>query len=125
LVIRGKMNKNEAEKRGRENVDRLLVTMKSCCCWRTYQAIGETTIGEAAHVGRVHLTAFAGTFRILEIICQSETKFDPGFALLAEDVLERKGCKGKLLLNVKLKCPKESKSVAPAMFSRLVDLSAQ
>ena len=54
--------------------------------------------------------AFHGAFRIHELLCKTETEYDPDFTLLAEDVKVRcNGNKsGEKFLEVKLKCPKES-----------------
>jgi hypothetical protein len=55
--------------------------------------------------------AFAGAFRIHEILAKLESTFDPDFTLLAEDVHTSTVCE-KTVLHFKLKCPKESKVTA-------------
>jgi hypothetical protein len=62
----------------------------------------------------VSTLAFAGAFRIHEILARNESTFDPDFTLLAEDV----SCTlvaGKTNLHVKLKCPKENRSATPTV----------
>ena len=56
--------------------------------------------------------AFHGAFRIHEILEKVEAEFDPDFSLLSEDVKIKTEQKegGDKFLEVKLKCPKESKA---------------
>ena len=53
--------------------------------------------------------AFHGSFRIHELLCQVEDKFDPDFTLLRKDVKLFRREEGPDRLEVTLKCPKESK----------------
>jgi hypothetical protein len=54
--------------------------------------------------------AFAGAFRIHEILCRLESTFDLNFELLWRDVLEREDS-----VSLVLCCPKEQKTVAPTV----------
>ncbi len=55
--------------------------------------------------------AFAGAFRIHEILSKAESTFDPNFTLLGEDLTVSSKNRQETL-HVRLKCPKESRSAA-------------
>jgi hypothetical protein len=57
----------------------------------------------------VATVAFAGAFRIHEILAKTESTFDPDFTLLTSDVTLSEDA-GQEVLHFKLKCPKESRS---------------
>jgi hypothetical protein len=57
----------------------------------------------------VSTVAFAGAFRIHEILAKTESTFDPDFTLLTTDVTMSENA-GQETLHIKLKCPKESRS---------------
>jgi len=59
--------------------------------------------------------AFAGAFRIHELLSKTEAVFDPAYTLLTDDITCSTDTKGKTTLHVHLKCPKETKSLAPTV----------
>jgi hypothetical protein len=61
-------------------------------------------------IGRM---AFAGSFRICELLCRDEGQFHPDHTLLTEDMTEKRDSRGHTVLYVKLKCPKNSWLTAP------------
>jgi hypothetical protein len=54
--------------------------------------------------------AFAGAFRINELLSKRESTFDPDFELLCENVILKVDSHNKTTIQVVLKCPKENKS---------------
>jgi hypothetical protein len=72
---------------------------------------------DKALIWAVATVAFAGAFRIHEILAKNEATFDPNFTLLTEDVAASKQG-ADTVLHFKLKCPKENRVKTPT----LVDL---
>jgi hypothetical protein len=64
---------------------------------------------DKALIWAVATVAFAGAFRISEILCRTESTFDPDFDLLEKDVSFSTDRQGKTTAHFTLKCPKESK----------------
>ena len=56
--------------------------------------------------------AFAGAFRISELLCRIESAFDPDFDLLTKNVKYSTGKDGLTTVHITLKCPKESRQKA-------------
>lgn len=60
--------------------------------------------------------AFAGAFRVHELLARASTDFDPRFTLLAEDVLLSGGPASEpAALHIRLKSPKEAKCANPVL----------
>lgn len=59
--------------------------------------------------------AFAGAFRIHELLCKTEAVFDPLQELLTEDITQSTNSANRVTLHVKLKCPKEAKNSTPTI----------
>lgn len=60
--------------------------------------------------------AFAGAFRVHELLAKAASGFDPQFALLTEDVtLSGESRQGSAALHVRLKCPKETRVANPTV----------
>ena len=59
--------------------------------------------------------AFAGAFRIHELLCKNENFFDPAFTLLDNDITISENSNNTKTLHISLKCPKESKTAAPTI----------
>jgi hypothetical protein len=112
LLIRGKKNWEEAKKREAGDDERRKPVTPDIL--RLLKArINETEMGRVDRrlVWSVCTVLFFGAFRGGEILCKSETSFDPAFTLLSEDVRARKGeRKGERILEFSLKAPKESKA---------------
>jgi hypothetical protein len=118
-VLKGKRNIEQVEKRSREDKGRLPVTL-------TLMKLIKETIRAAAWknekkllVWAVCALAFHGSFRIHEILCRKESSYDPDFTLLGQDVklLDHTWGDGQnsKVLQVTLKCPKESKTGQAAL----------
>jgi hypothetical protein len=114
-VIKGKMNKDAAEKRAGADKGRLPVTLNIMMLLKKLIRQWDKPVMERLLVWTVCTLAFARSFRISELLCNSERTFDPDHTLLAEDVWERENRQGRVVLNVKLKCPKETKSAEPTV----------
>jgi integrase len=114
LVIKGKMNKDAVEKRSGSKRTRLPVTQNVMLLLKKLIRQWEKPIMEKLLIWCVCTLAFAGSFRIGEILCGREGQFDPDFTLLTEDVTERLS-EGNRTLCVRLKCPKETKTAAPTI----------
>ena len=115
LIIKGKMNKDAAEKRKGTEKGRLPVTLNVMMLLKKLIRQWEKPEMEKLLVWVVCTLAFAGSFRISELLCNTERTFDPCHTLLAEDVLERKDNTGRVVLNVRLKCPKEARDARPTV----------
>jgi len=63
----------------------------------------------------VSTLAFAGAFRIGELLNKTQSTFDPDFTLLAKDITTSTDKANKITLHVTLKCPKETRSAAPTI----------
>ena len=114
LVLKGKMNKDAAEKRAGTKRTRLPVTKNVMLLLKKLIRQWDKPVMERLLVWAVCTLAFAGSFRIGEILCGREGQFDPDFTLLTEDVTEGLSDGGKML-SIKLKCPKETKTAAPTI----------
>jgi hypothetical protein len=69
----------------------------------------EVSIDQKLLVWAIATIAFHGAFRIHELLCKVESEFDPDFTLLNKDVRVKADSSGARSLEVKLKCPKESR----------------
>ena len=111
FLLRGQKNKDNIE--ARKSQKRLPITINMMKLLK-----GAVKQWEAERVDKllwwsVCTMAFHGGFRIHEILCRTETEFDPDFTLLAEDVwlTENKDeHRTEKILMVKLKCPKEDRA---------------
>jgi hypothetical protein len=114
LVLKGKMNKDAAEKRSGTQRTRLPVTVNVMMLLKKLVRQWDKTIMEKLLVWAVCTLAFAGSFRIGELLCGREGQFDPDYTLLTEDVTECLNSVNKML-SIRLKCPKETKSASPTI----------
>jgi hypothetical protein len=111
LVLKGISNQNGIEKRNRNWAGRLPMTFNAMLLFKSLLRNSTLLEPDKALVWAVATLAFAGAFRIHEILSKTESTFDPAFTLLVEDVtLTYDG--QQEILHIKLKCPKESKSAA-------------
>ena len=54
--------------------------------------------------------AFAGGFRMSELLCKKSTEYDPDYCLLTQDIVLKSPADGKASLQVKIKCDKTNKT---------------
>jgi hypothetical protein len=109
FLLQGKKNLDNIKARTEKTVKRLPMTMNVMRLLKEEIIRWEVDIDQKLLFWAVATMAFHGAFRIHELLCKIESQFDPDFALLARDV-KIKEVEGGKVLEVKLKCPKESKT---------------
>jgi hypothetical protein len=112
LLLRGKKNWEEAKKREEgEDRKRKPVTPDVLKLLKARLNEAEMQLVDKRLVWAVCTALFFGAFRGGELLCKSETKFDPAFSLLAEDVkVMTGGGEGMKTLAFSIKAPKENKA---------------
>ena len=112
FVLKGRKNLDNLEERKNETVKRLPITMAVMRLLKEKIRAWEATIMTKLLMWTVATIAFHGAFRIHELLCRTETEFDPDFALLTGDIKIKPGRDNKddRILEIKIKCPKESKA---------------
>ena len=112
LVLKGKKNMDNIAERRQPTAKRLPITMNTMRLLKAKIRSWDTTTMRKLLMWAVATLAFHGAFRIHELLCRTESEYDPDFALLSEDVNLRqgKGTDKTRLLEVKLRCPKESRA---------------
>jgi len=110
-IIRGKTNAEGIVKR-KLGPRRLGITKTVMLLLKEKIRQCELCKQEKRLIWAVAAIAFAGAFRIGEILCKKPGCFDPDFDLLGRDVQWGEGGKR---LSFRLKCPKESKKAAAAV----------
>lgn len=113
LVLKGKANIENIKKRETGHLRRLPITPEILKLLKTLisRDKGLKNVDKRL-VWAVCSLAFAGAFRIHELLCKKTGSFDPDFTLLAEDVSLSQAGGAAAVVHVKLKCPKESKAAA-------------
>jgi hypothetical protein len=110
LVVKGKKNEDALKKRRGEGRRRVAVTENIMLLLKEKIRTADWGPADKLLCWVVCTTAFAGAFRIHEILCRLEATFDPDFELLTEDVVIRADS-----ISFTLKCPKEQKLAAPTV----------
>ncbi len=111
LVLKGIANSNGIESRRQGWSGRLPMTISSMLLFKKQIRNSDLPEHDKALVWAVATIAFAGAFRIHEILARAESTFDPSFTLLTEDMTLSTDA-GQEVLHFSLKCPKESKTAA-------------
>jgi hypothetical protein len=112
LILRGQQNIDNAEKRKNKDKGRLPVTMTMMKLLKEKIRQWDKDNGTKLLVWAVCTVAFHGAFRIHELLCRTETSFDPAYDLLRQDVKIEKATYGgetTRFLTIRLKCPKEQR----------------
>lgn len=106
LILKGKRNKDMAEKRDGGTDNRIPMTVELMKVLkekiRTWDKLWNTRL----LIWAVATMAFHGAFRIHELLCRAESFFDPQYTLLTEHVTMSTDSSGKKILHVKLNSPK-------------------
>jgi hypothetical protein len=110
LVLTGKKNKDAAETRATDKKRRLPVTVSVMTLLKKLIRNWARPVEDRLLVWTVCTVAFAGSFRIHELLCKTEHSFDPDYTLLTDDLKRTSNN-----IQISLKCPKESKSAAPTV----------
>jgi hypothetical protein len=111
LLLQGKKNMDSIQARREEQVKRLPITMNVMRLLKEEVRRWPVALDQKLLIWAIATVAFHGAFRIHELLCRTESVFDPDFTLMTEDirvVREHSNAEAKAL-EVKLKCPKESK----------------
>jgi hypothetical protein len=86
LVLKGIENRDGIQKRSRTKVGRLPMTMNMMLLFKNTIANSDIGKTDKKLLWAVATVAFAGAFRIGEILSKHESTFDPDFTLLSKDV---------------------------------------
>jgi hypothetical protein len=113
LVLRGISNQDGITTRDKGMTGRLPMTTNVMLLLQKLISKLDYSETDKAMIWAASTLAFAGAFRINEILCKRESTFDPDFELLSENVNLRTSNNGSITIQVTLKCPKESKSNSP------------
>jgi hypothetical protein len=114
LVLKGITNLDGISKRQKNWEGRLPMTVNAMLLFKSLIRTSMFSEPDKALIWAASTVAFAGAFRIHEILAKTESTFDPNFTLLTEDATMTSS-NGQDILHIKLKCPKESKSAAPTV----------
>ena len=113
-ILQGKKNEEAIAKRRGSDKGRLPVTVAIMELLKETIRTAEKPPIEKLLLWAVSTVAFHGSFRIHEILCQSETEFDPDFTLMEADVAIKqyidKDTQQKTMLVFAIKSPKENKT---------------
>ena len=111
-VLKGLKNKNARDNRTRQKPKRLEMTTNIMLLLKELVRTWEQTPEMKVMVWSICTLAYAGSFRIHELLRRNQHSFDPNFDLLWGDIkLEaNRTTEGKSRLSVKLECPKENKN---------------
>jgi hypothetical protein len=113
LVLKGASNNDGIQKRCKGNVGRLPMTMNMMLIFKNTIANSDLNKRDKKLLWAVSTFAFAGAFRIGEILSKLESTFDPDFTLLTRDVTWNSDNDGSTVIHVSLKCPKETRTPFP------------
>jgi len=109
LVLKGKSNMDSIADRRRD--DRLPITIEKMKELKVRTRSWEAGLQDKLLMWAISTLAFHGGFRIHELLCKTESTFDPDFDLLGEDITTVKDSEQlNSILRVKLKCSKENKT---------------
>jgi hypothetical protein len=109
LVLKGISNRDGITNRNADFKGRLPITVNVMLLYKRLLNQLDYATHDKAMIWAASTLAFAGAFRISELLCKRESSFDPDFELLTENVRLRPAGAGKTI-QVTLKCPKENKS---------------
>jgi hypothetical protein len=115
LVLKGLSNRDGIHSRSKDKVGRLPMTMNMMLVLKNTISNSDFNKRDKKLLWAVSTIAFAGAFRIGEILSKHEATFDPDFTLLTRDVTWSLDSNDSTVIHVSLKCPKETKSVAPTV----------
>jgi len=111
-VLKGAENEEGIAKRGNRIGTRQPITLNILLLLKALISTLDRPKTDRALLWVVCTIAFAGAFRIHELLSKTESVFDPAHTLLTEDVTQSKDATGSTTLHIRLKSPKEAKSWA-------------
>ena len=110
MVIKGKEHQDRAERREGTRDTRLPMTVELMKALKEKIRTWDKPWNTRLLIWAVSTMAFHGAFRIHELLCRTESFFDPQYTLLTEHVTMTTDNRGRKILHVKLNCPKEQKN---------------
>jgi integrase len=115
LVLKGISNRDRILKRSENPAGRLPMTINTMLMFKNAISSSHLNGHDKRLIWAVATLAFAGGFRIGELLSKHEATFDPDFTLLAKNVSTSTDKHGRVTIHVHLKCPKETKSATPTL----------
>lgn len=112
LVLKGIANRDGCEKRQSDMSGRLPMTKNVMLLFKQLIRSSKRDEEDKRLLWAVATMAFAGAFRISELLAKNEATFDPDFTLLGKNVTWDNRASSTVIIHVCLKCPKETKSAA-------------
>ena len=111
-ILKGKANEDAVNKRLRPGPERLPVTENVMLLLKEKIRTWNRPLTQKLLIWTVCTFSFAGAFRTSELLCRTESSFDPDFDLLTDDISmsTEKTKEGLRIISVTLKCPKENKA---------------
>lgn len=109
MIIKGKEHKEKGEGKIRAGDTRLPMTRDLMKVLKDRIIAWDKPWDTRLLVWAVCTLAFHGAFRIHELLCKTESFFDPHYTLVTENVTMSSDSKGRRTIHVKLNCPKEQK----------------
>ena len=110
LVLKGITNRDGIASRSNHLTGRLPMTTNVMLLFQRLITTLPYSVTDKALIWAASTLAFAGAFRIGELLCKNETFFDPDFDLLDKDVSITSDKTGAKTIHVTLKSPKEAKT---------------
>jgi hypothetical protein len=115
LVLRGIENRDGIAKRKDGVSGRLPMTINTMRIFKNTLASSHLNTSDQRLIWAVATMAFAGAFRIGELLSTHESTYDPDFTLLKRDVSVSTTSDGIKTIHVTVKCPKEAKNSTPTV----------
>jgi len=109
MVIKGQEHKDRAKEREGTGNNRIPMTVELMKVLKEKIRTWNKPWNTRLLIWAVSTIAFHGAFRIHEILCKTESFFDPQYTLLTEHVTMTEDDRGRKILHVRLSCPKERK----------------
>jgi hypothetical protein len=115
LILKGISNRDGIKKRSERNPSRLPMTINTMLVFKNTIVSSHLNNNDKRLVWAVATLAFAGAFRLGELLSKHEATFDPDFTLLTKDIKLSTDHKGSTTVQITLKCPKEAKNATPTV----------
>jgi hypothetical protein len=115
LILKGVANRDGIQKRSQGSSGRLPMTINTMLIFKNTIASSHLSVADKRLVWAVATLAFAGAFRMGELLSKHESTFDPDFTLLTKDVNISADTRGAAAIHICLKCPKETRVMTPTV----------
>lgn len=115
FLLKAKKNMDELTARQKSGGKRLPITISVMKLLKEKIRRWEVPLMQKLLMWSISTVAFHGAFRIHELLCRTESEFDPDFVLLSDNVKINSGKEGLRVLEITLQCPKESRNGQPVV----------